>query len=402
MKKSNLQNQYSLLNMIAAISVSGLIYLGNFVTPVVSSISAEYPQLPETAVKMLTTIPSLMMVIMSLVSGGLTSRYPIKKIVVFGSLFSLAGGLMPVFLDGVVSLFVSRIVFGVGNGLIFPMASAIINQLFTGRQRDRLMGIRAGIGALIGAAYSSIAGMVGMINWRYALACTVVVIPIDLLIAWKCPDNELSKRASREGESPKEKRLTPMSFVVYAGVFVANMLMITFGTNLSLVISRDQIGTVAQAGTVSSVNTIFAFVAGMLFFTIKGKARRYTTSLAFGLVGLGIAILYFSYSLPLFYVGAACYGFGFGLYNPQLTMVAAQTAAKPVYAPIAIAGYTSCVGIGQFLASLLLPQAGKILGLTSNRFEWLIAFVGLGIGVVITAVYITVTGGADGKQQGKK
>ena len=83
-------------------------------------------------------------------------------------------------------------------------------------------------------------------------------------------------------------------------------------------------------------------------------------------------------------------------------MVAAQTAAKPVYAPIAIAGYTSCVGIGQFLASLLLPQAGKILGLTSNRFEWLIAFVGLGIGVVITAVYITVTGGADGKQQGKK
>lgn len=398
MEKNENQNDYSILNIIAAISVSGLIYLGNFVNPVISAISAEYPEIPESAVKMLITIPSLAMVIMSLVSGSLASRYPIKKIVFFASGFSLAGGLLPVFLDGVAILFISRVIFGIGTGLIFPLASAIINQLFTGRQRDRLMGIRAGIGALIGAAYASIAGMMGMLNWRYAFACTVIVIPISLLIAWKCPENELSVSRGKKEREIKEKRLTKMTFVVYAGAFLMNMLMITFTTNLSLIISQDGIGTVAQAGSISSLNPIFAFVAGMLFSLIRGKAKRYTTSLAFGLVGLGIAILYFSYSLPMFYVGAACYGLGFGLYNPQITMVAAQTAAKTVYAPIAIAGYTSCVGIGQFLASLILPQLGKLLGLTSNRFEWLIAFVGLAMGTVITAIYITLTGGADGKK----
>ena len=95
-KNMNQQQQYSMLNIIAAISVSGLIYLGNFVSPVISSISATYPDVSESTIKMLTTIPSLMMVIMSLVSGGLTSRYPIKKIVVFASFFSLVGGVMPV------------------------------------------------------------------------------------------------------------------------------------------------------------------------------------------------------------------------------------------------------------------------------------------------------------------
>ena len=388
-----------MINIIAAISVSGLIYLGNFVSPVISAISAEYPDVPEATIKMLTTIPSLMMVIMSLVSGTLTSRFPIKKIVVFASLFSLVGGLIPVFLNGITALIVSRFIFGVGHGLIFPMASAIVNQLFTGKQRDRLMGIRSGIGALIGAAYSSIAGIVGLINWRCSFACIVVVIPIAILIAWKCPENELSKRTTQSGETVKEKKLTPLTYIICAGLFIFNMLMVTFMTNLSLVVARDGIGSVAQAGTVSSVYTISAFVAGIIFSAVKGKAKRYTSPLAFGLVGVGLAILFFSYSLPLFYIGAIFYGLGFGFYNPQLTMVAAQTATKPIYAPIAIAVYTSCVGIGQFLASIVLPQVATIFGVTSTRSDWLLAFVGSGIAVVISVIYIIATGGAEGKKK---
>ena len=121
------EKRYSTINVIAAISVSALIYLGNFVSPVISLISAEYPEISVTAIKMLTTIPSLMMVVMSLVGGSLTSRFPIKKIVLFASAFSLVGGLLPVVLNGFAVLIASRVIFGVGHGLIFPLASAIIN-----------------------------------------------------------------------------------------------------------------------------------------------------------------------------------------------------------------------------------------------------------------------------------
>ena len=392
--------KYSMLNIIAAISVSGLIYLGNFMTPVVSLISAEYPNISDTSIKMLTTIPSLMMVVMSLIAGSLTSKYPIKKIVVFASCFSLVGGLMPVFLPGFTVLLISRFVFGVGHGLIFPMASAIINQLFTGKQRDKIMGIRAGVGALIGAGYSAVAGVVGMISWRSSMACTAVVIPIALLIAWKCPENELSKSAApKDAGGVKEKKLTTMTYVICLGLFFYNMLMITFATNLSLIISRDGIGTVAQAGTVGSINTVSAFVAGISFGTVKGKMKRYTSSLAFGLVCLGFVVLFFAKSLPLFYVGAVLYGLGFGTYNPQLTMVAAQTATKPQYAPVAIALYTSCVGIGQFLASIVLPQVAKIFNITTTRSDWLIAFIGCGITMLVSLIYIISTGGAEKKQK---
>lgn len=390
--------KYSMLNIIAAISVSGLIYLGNFMTPVISLISAEYPTISDTSIKMLTTIPSLMMVVMSLIAGSLTSKYSIKKIVLFASCFSLVGGLLPVFLKSFTLLLISRFIFGIGHGLIFPMASAIINQLFTGKQRDKIMGIRAGVGALVGACYSAVAGVVGLISWRASMACVAVVIPIALLIAWKCPENEPSRSATKDG-GVKEKKLTTLTYIICFGLFFYNMLMVTFMTNLSLVLARDGIGTVAQSGTISSINTVSAFVAGISFSFVKGKMKRFTSPLSFGLVCLGFAILFFADSLPMFYVGAACYGLGFGTYNPQLTMVAAQTATKPQYAPVAIALYTSCVGIGQFLASIVLPQVAKIFHITSTRSDWLIAFIGCGIAVLISTIYIIATGGAEKKQK---
>ena len=394
------RNTYNLVNIIATMSISALIYLGNFVSPVISLISAEYPEVSLTTIKLLTTIPSLMMVIMALVSGGLTSRYTIKKIVVFACCFSLVGSLLPVFFDGIAVLLISRVIFGVGHGLIFPMASAIINQLFTGKQRDRLMGIRAGVGALIGACFSSIGGAVGLIDWRYSFACSVVVIPIALLIAWKCPENELSKRSAKDGSAIKEPKMTSLTYLMFVGLFLFNMLMVTFMTNLSLVLSADGIGTVAQAGVVSSVFTVAAFVAGVVFATVKGKLERYASPLAFGLVGVGVAILFFAQSIFMFYVGAVFYGLGFGFYNPQLTMAVAQTATKPVYAPIVIAGYTSCVGIGQFVASFVLPWVARVCHITSNRSDWLISFVGCGVAVVISIVYIAATGGME--RQGQK
>ena len=380
---------YNFLNIAAAISVSGLIYLGNFVSPVISLISAEFPEVSTSVIKMLTTIPSLMMVVMALVSGGLTSRYPIKKIVIVASLFSLVGGLMPVLIPGFTALLISRFIFGIGHGLIFPMASAIINQLFTGKQRDKIMGIRAGIGALIGSAYATVAGIMGAMGWRASLACTAVVIPLALFIAWKCPENELAKRApAADAGAVKEQRLTTKTYIICGLLFIYNMLMVTFMTNLSLVVAKDGLGTTAQAGTISSTYTMAACVAGLIFGTVKGKVGRYISPLAFGLVGIGFVVLYFAPSITLFYVGAILYGIGFGFYNPALTMVAAQTAAQPKYAPIAISLYTSCVGLGQFLASIILPVVAGVFGLTGNRTDWAIAMVGCLIFAVGAALYI--------------
>jgi MFS family permease len=385
------EKQYSFLNIAAAMSVTVLIYVGGFVGPVIASISSAYPEVPLDMIRMLTTIPSLMMVLCSLISGQLTRRMPIKKIVCIAMCFQLVGGLMPAFLEGFGVLLASRFVFGVGNGMVFPLASAIVNQLFTGKKRDRLMGIRAAMGALLGSAISLGGGLLGSINWRYAFMGTLIILPIALLIIGKAPENEVPKQASKEQGGSGEKKLTTMSYVVFVGCMLFNMGMMSFMTNLSLVVVGNKIGTVAQVGTISSLYTLAAFSAGLLFPYVKGACKRYTTVVPFILVGGALILLTRAESVPLFMVGALIYGLGFGFYNPQLTILAAQTATKPAYAPVAIAGYSSFVGLGQFLSPIVISFIKRTLGVAHHRAEWLIAGTGIAVGIVVVLIYITAT-----------
>ena len=91
------------------------------------------------------------------------------------------------------------------------------------------------------------------------------------------------------------------------------------------------------------------------------------------------AILCFAQNLPLFIMCGAIFGLGFGFYNPTYNLLIAGTAAKPKFGSQAIAIYTSCVGLGQFLSPCLLYTsliAASLEGLSASAVpEIRIAFV---------------------------
>ena len=213
------EKQFDILNIAAAMTVTGFIYLASFAGPVASSVMTEFGIEPSTF-KTINMIPSLMMVVLSLLSGALTSKYPIKKIVLFAACFSIAGTLIPAFTHTWGAYVASRVVFGIGNGMLFPMASAIINQLFTGAQKDKLMGLRAGVGALMGAGFTALGGIMGKVIWRHAYMCALIGIPLWLFILWKCPTNEVYSKAKAEGGA-NEKKLTGKTYLILAALFIS-------------------------------------------------------------------------------------------------------------------------------------------------------------------------------------
>lgn len=79
--------------------------------------------------------------ICSLLSGVIASRLSIKKCMVLGCVFQ-ALGTLPAWFGGFGFLLFSRVLFGIGYGLIFPMVSAAITDLFSGDKRAALMGIK--------------------------------------------------------------------------------------------------------------------------------------------------------------------------------------------------------------------------------------------------------------------
>ena len=393
------ENQIGTLEIIAAFCITGMIYMGSFAGPVAAQIMEAF-KFEASDYKTINTIPSLMMVVLSLVSGGLTAKYPIKKIVSFAAIFLAIGSLIPVFTTSKTMYIVSKVIFGVGHGLTFPMASAIINALFTGEQKDKLMGIRAGVGALMGAGYTTVAGFVGKAGgYRAALSCSVIVIPLALFILWKCPNNELVVKTKKAEGGANEKKLTGRSYLLFFFMFIYNMMSMALMANLSLYISAEKLADTGVIGTITSMNTYLAFVAGLIFARVKKVLGRYTTSLSFICVSISFLILMNNTSIPMFYLAVAINGLGFGLYNPSITLAVAQSAANPKYGALAISGYTSAIGIGQFLSAKVLKFLNDSFFHFESRPDWKIAFWPVAAIAVGSIVFITITGGKDGKKK---
>ena len=118
------------------------------------------------------------------------------------------------------------------------------------------------------------------------------------------------------------------------------------------------------------------------------------------LVGVATLLACYAKTLPLFYVAAVIFGFGFGFYNPALTVAVAQSAASPKYGAIAISVYTSVLGVAQFGSAKVLKFIAEKLGLNLGlRNDWQIAWPVVLVVTAAAVAYIMMTGGADGKKK---
>ena len=162
------KKKYTLMNTVAVLSVSTLLYLATINASSLAYMVKEFPQYDVTTVKLFSTIPSLMMIVCSLMSGKLIQIFPIKKIVIGCACIMFAAGFGTYFVFNLPAILVMRVIYGMGSGTVFPLANAIIQQLYEGEEKARLLGFRAGFGALFGAAVTMVGGWLTSFGWRHA------------------------------------------------------------------------------------------------------------------------------------------------------------------------------------------------------------------------------------------
>ncbi len=375
---------------IAALSVALLMYTTSMTTPALGEIAKAFPDAAPETIKLLASIPSLMMVFFALIAGKLTQYLSIKKIITIAMILMFVGGIPSAFIGDLQFMIIMRFIFGAGYGLVFPMASAVIADLFSGDQANRIMGFKSAVGAAAGVVFQMMGGILAAYNWRYSFLGFLLVIPIALLIWFKLPDTGVKKVESSDASGVKEKKLTTMSFVLAFVCLLVNLVQFSFMTNLAMVIQADGIGNAAQSATVLTVFTASAFVVGMIYGNIAKVLKQYSASFGAFMVGLSFAVLLFADSMTLLIVGAIIFGIGFGSFNPAITMAVAKSAASPKFAAVAISIYVSGTGIGQFLSPYFLKFMRETLNLTSARADWQIAAIALIVGSLVSIVLVAM------------
>ncbi|HWR09399.1 MFS transporter [Sporomusa sp.] len=371
----------------AVLSVALLLYTSSMTTPAIGAIAKAFPDVSPELIKQVAALPPLMTIVGALLTGQLEQFMKKKTILYFAiAIEFLFGGIIPAVYGDMTFILVCRAIFGLGYGLIFPLASSLVADLFEGQERDAMMGLKSAIGAAAGIVFQMIGGYLAVISWRYAFWGFLLLIPIFIVIALVLPEPARKPKPSA-ANGFSNGRLTRRTWYLSILNLLYNIVLFSFMTNVAIVMAEGKIGNAAQAGVVLTAFTSGAFATGLLYGKIAQIFREYTAALAVGLVGLAFLILVHVHTYPLFVIAGIVFGLGFGIYNPALTLLVVGSAHQSA-ATLAVSIYIALQGVGQFLSPIVLAFVTKILGFHGPKAAWLVAGPTL---IVTCAVIILVT-----------
>lgn len=377
------EKKYGLTVKIAVLTLAAMLYTTSMTTPALGEIARAFPNVSPTVVKQISTIPSLMMIIFSLVPGQL-ERFISKKAVIYLALILSFMGILPAFFGGMTLILVSRILFGAGHGMLFPYAASMIAYLFEGEERNALMGYKTSVGAVSGIVFQMLGGILAMYSWRYAFLGFLLIIPSCLMIMFMLPEPE--KKSNTAEKLVSKGKVSINTYIIAVLNMLLNVLTFSFMTNVSIVMVSGKIGNAAQAGFVLTLFTVGSFIASMMYGRIISKIfRKFTIVLAVGLYGLSFLLLVSVNTYSMFCVAGIIYGLGFGTFNPEIVIKVIKSSSAP--AAISTGILFALQGLGQFSSPFALTAITKILRISGIKAAWNVSAVCvLGAAIILCLV----------------
>ncbi|WP_332633507.1 MFS transporter [Halalkalibacter flavus] len=351
---------------LAILSVSLLtIMAGAAVSPALGDIALAFPNASETTIKLILTLPSVMIIPFIFVSSFLTRRYQKKQILFVGMLFYLVGGLGGGLAPTIELLLFFRSVLGIGVGLMMPISTSLVADFFDGEERTATMGQVSAANNLGGVVLFIMSGVLAAISWRMAFSVYILVLVAAIIVFFYLPKTKVDY-------SQQEIKLQPLPKQIYVFGVAMFFIVLAFHSipvNVALFMQQEGIGNAQIAGIVISVGTAAGFVAGLLLARSKRLLHNYFITImlvimAFGFLTVGISQISFITGL-----GVGILGFGFGSIMPTVFDEVSRQVPR-VQTVQAMAVVTGMLFFGQFFSPILLDSVGYLFGNESIRFTY--------------------------------
>ncbi|HWQ80474.1 MAG TPA: MFS transporter [Anaerovoracaceae bacterium] len=340
----------------------------------------------------LMAIPSIPIIIVTIVAGKLQEYVPIKVLVVIGILCFIVGGIAPAFVDSFSVILVLRAVFGVGVGLAQTLSSALVGMHFEGAERQKVMGIQTSA-QMIGAAVMMFAsGYLAKINWE-AIFWVHILGVLSLIVVLIClPTNKPMRSA---GGNVEKAVLTGAAVRWAATLTVFFICGMTLAQFLSIFMQEHGLGGPAESGNATMIFAIGGFLMGLFYGKLNSVAKNFTLTVGCFVGVVSYLIVAFSTGTAMAYIGSFVYGACVTIVVANI-MTSTAMSVKPVAIPLAIALTTCGQNLGSYFCPLISRWGAELIGddITMNVFIF-----GAIVFAVIGIVYIFLGAAETSKQK---
>lgn len=344
---------------ISVLSVSLLtIMTGAAVSPVLAEIARDFNSSGGTGIKLILTIPALIIIPTSYLTGRYCHLFSRKQILMTGLIIYILGGAGGSLSTSLNMLYLFRAVLGAGAGIVIPVSTGIIADLFKGDERTEMMGYSTAASSLGGVLATSASGFLAVLSWRYSF--TVYLIGLVVLILnmiWLPPRKPSGNGKSCLGRVPLKVFFWGM------GVFAIMLLFYSIPTNIAIYMKAGGIGGPDKAGSALSIQIAIGFLAGVVLKQSRKILGRYllSTALLFfslGFLGLSVSTTYSGAVFSMMAVGS-----GLGTMIPVFFLKATHAGGRGK-GVTSMSVVISLSFLGQFLSPLVLDYIFAMTGIS--------------------------------------
>lgn len=390
----------SLIGLIAVLLVFASSQASLIINPALADLESIYQQInaniAHSDILLLSTITSLSMMIAGPVSGAFVGRKIGYRVMTLAALaLILVGGVVPYFIPGMYyPILFSRLVLGIGMGIVQPLGNVLIMKFYSGEQQAKMMGIGTVVMNAGGVLVQMIAGWVCTIdpNATFWVHAYVALPLVGVLMFMPEPERELERELETAQASTDTKSEGKLPLSVYVISLVYGLMFMMFYPlllNSSTIMISEGIGTAATAGTIASMYTVGGVIAGLIFGPASKALKKFTIPCFLCVYVAGVACGAFASNAVLYMVGACLGGIAIFTIWPAVMMDFGKIV-PPDRIGFASGIFTMMLNLGAFGSAYYVGLIANVFGNDSPRLPITAGVVGIAVVGVMWALFCIV------------
>lgn len=361
--KGSRSGEPTTLNVVGILALFCTMSEFAILTPSIAAFSHHFADTDITTIMFANSITGIVSVPVGVLSGAVLHRVGFRPAALAGILIMTLGGAFPFLMPGITDysyVVASRIVVGLGLGIMFPVGNATIIAFFEGERRSRLLGLGITIQFVFNIVYTTAAGFLTEIGWNYSfLAYLIGLVPLVMALAWM-PEAKPLVAAARERERRQRvdraaagRERVPRAVWGYALFALAGWTcVVTVQVVTSTVLDARGLAGPSEAALVINCCGIGTILCGLAFPYLVRVFKTRLFGVSALLVVAGIVPCFVADSPLVYAAGVFVLGFGGSAFFTAAQNATGNIAPKS-RVPFVSGIMTSMMNLGPFIGPYL-------------------------------------------------
>jgi len=317
-----------------------------------------------TTIMLANSVTGIVSVPVCITVGAVLHKIGFRRAALIGIFVMTVGGafpfLMPDITDYSIIIF-SRVIVGIGLGIMFPVGNASIIAFFEGERRSQLLGWGITIQFVFNLIYTTVAGYLTEVGWNYSfLAYLIGFIPLVLALVWMPeakPLVEAAMEREREAKKTQPKEKIPTAIWGYALFALACWTcVVTVQVVTSTILDVRGLAGPGEAALVINCCGIGTILCGLLFPYLVRVFGTRLFGISAALVVVGIIPCFIAQSPIVYAIGVFIFGFGGSAFFTAAQNATGNIAPKS-RVPFVSGIMTSMMNLGPFIGPYLFAAS---------------------------------------------